>query len=400
MGSEASSKRLESLQRIQEIRAELDPIAPKASGLLPMLARTLEESTLAEALAKGDISSFDRNWQSVAARVYARAAESPRAAAFRAALRTLEGPKVDFIESFPPQAQARDIAKEVAALAPQGGSVYLGVDNDGRVVGLPLASRGEIDAFDLRIHGIAEKSIDPSVPILTHWLAVGQAIVVEVEIAPSGEPIHCVDKIPYIRDGSSSRPARQVEILRAVREYERRQPLLQLETDKSSFTRNSEGRIVQTFAHVRIVNLTEHICWKTRAWARFLTADGVALFEEPMPLLWSSNPQPVSLFPTTNGFQMIADPTRFPQGYAIDLTPGDGEVAAVAIKYAGEPGAWGWTGDSFTSNFRPEKWELPPQPLIVEVAVRADGQTVTLRFLLDPTASVEDFALGPSSDEG
>ena len=395
----ASSERQAALRRIQQIRAELDPVAPDASGLLPSLIRAFEESTLAEAMAKGDTSSFDRIWRSVVARVHTDAPKSPRAAAFRAALQSLEGPQVDFIESFPLQAQARDVAKEIAALAPQGGSIYLGVDDDGRVVGLALASRGDIDAFDLRIRGVAEKSIDPPVRIQTHWLAVGDAIVVEIEIPPSREPIHCVDKITYIRDGSASRPARQVEILRAVREYNQRQPLVRLEPAQSSFTRNNEGRIVQTFAHVRIISLTERICWKTRASARFFAEGGEALFDEPMPLLWSSNPQPVSFIPTSTGIQLIADPTRFAQGYAMDLTPGDGEVAAVAIKYEGDPGAWGWTGDSFTSDFRPAKWRLPPQPLIIEVTVRADGQTATQRFRLDPSALVEAFAFGSVPDE-
>jgi hypothetical protein len=153
--------------------------------------------------------------------VRAAAPASGRARFLRAATRSLEGSHIELIKEFPPSGQARDVGKEITALAPLGGSIFFGVDDRGQIVGLPLHSRSDIDHFEQRVRGIA-RVVDPPVRFNAHWLTSGDAIVLEVEIPPSGEPFHSFDKIPYTRDGSSSRPSTQAEVVRAVREHDLR----------------------------------------------------------------------------------------------------------------------------------------------------------------------------------
>jgi len=145
--------------------------------------------------------------------------EPDRADALRQALTELEGPQIDFKEDIPPT--IRDLAEVFASFGPIGGSVYLGVNNAARIAGLSLSSTEQVDKFELRVRGIADK-VDPPVPVHVNWFGVGHAIVAEVRIEPSGEPIHYVEYRPYLRDGSRSRPARPSEVIRAIRNHDRR----------------------------------------------------------------------------------------------------------------------------------------------------------------------------------
>jgi hypothetical protein len=59
-------------------------------------------------------------------------------AGLRVAQADLEGPTIELKAVIP--SQVRDLAHEFAALAPDGGWVYLGVDDDGAVAGLDVAT--------------------------------------------------------------------------------------------------------------------------------------------------------------------------------------------------------------------------------------------------------------------
>ncbi len=242
------------LQQISDARVAIDPLPPLARGA-DQLKRVFENTEFGSALATGDANRFSSIWDPLKQRIYTTSPESPRAVKVRSDLGSLEGPTIEFIEAFPPGAQARDIGKELAALAPAGGSLYLGVDDKGRNVGLPLSSRAEIDRFEQRVRGIA-KAADPAIRFNSHWLSVASKVILEIEIPSSGEPFHCFDRIPYIRDGSSSRSATQAEAVRAARMY--------LQTTNQETQETERQEFIDGLAHL-VDELSRNLARKGRA---------------------------------------------------------------------------------------------------------------------------------------
>jgi hypothetical protein len=145
---------------------------------------------------------------------------------------------------------------------------------------------------------------------------------------------------------------------------------------------------------VRVTNLG-HPLFKVRAEARFLTADGAQVFDRSMPVRWSSAPEPITLTWTPHGLGVVTDPTKVPLSSTITLAPGDSEDAAVAITFADEEGAWGWTGESYVRSWRHPDWQLSHACTQVEVAVWADGREQRARFGIDVQAFPKEFILTP-----
>lgn len=392
------------IDRVRAAAEELDRLAPGAAVLTGNdgVVRHLRRASFSVS-GRGDYPDQDvahlvgPDLAAVVNRIHAATPSPERAPALRAALAALEGLTVEFKETFP--AQTHTLAKEFAALAPGGGSVFLGIADNASVVGLDVSSIPDLDEVDRRLRSIAA-SVDPPVAILTSWLAVNEMVVVEARVNPSGEPIHFVEGRAYLRDGSASRPARQAEVKRAIHEHDTRRPLFRLEPAQTTFLRDTSGRVVGAFGHVRITNLSGFTCSQVRASARFLTSDETPVFSALMPLRWSSAPEPVSPVWAAEGLQLVPDPSRVQHGLAVDMAPGNTEDSALAVKFADVPGAWGWTGESYLNNGRHPSWALPPARYVVEVTVRAEGRDVTGRFLLDTSAAPQHFAVAPAVGAG
>jgi hypothetical protein len=338
-----------------------------------------------------DVSDLlGRDLDTVLSKMRSAVPEPPGFAELMAAVSSLEGPTVEFKEAIPDQ--TRTLARDFAALAPRGGSVFLGVDDSGTVTGLCVASLSEVDAMDRRLRGIADKSVDPSVHLETVWFTVNNGVVAEVRVLPSGDPIHYVDNIPYLRDGSVSRPARPAEVIRAIREKELGGTLVHIEPGASTYIRNEAGDTIGAFAHLRVQNVCGRMLFKVRGTAQFVGRDSVPLFEEAMPLRWSSTPEPLATVWTPDGPRPIVEPSRIPASFTVDLAPGDGEDAAVSVRFTDTGTAYGWTGESYLWGGRQEKWRLPPGPCRIEVSVRAEGRVESARFDLDLDAPPNEFS--------
>jgi hypothetical protein len=278
----------------------------------------------------------------------------------------------------------------LGGLAPAGGSLFLGIDDDGRVVGLPLRSAKDLDQYELRLRGIAG-SIDPPVSIELAWMALRGLVVAEIQVLPSGEPIHYVKGRPIIRDGSSSRLARPAEVRRVVLDHDRAQPVISVEPGSSSFARDENGVVVQSFAHVRVINVGR-TPQRLRAEARFSIEIGPAIRDEPMSLRWSSAPEPLPPIWTPEGIRTIVNVHAIPESRVVEALPGQAEDAAIAICF--DDGAWGWTAESYARNFRHPDWQLPRVVLLVVVTVFTGSvpQTQTFRWMLALRPSSSGFA--------
>jgi hypothetical protein len=332
----------------------------------------------------------------VVARIGSTSPDPERATELRTALLGLEDATTEFKEALPKQ--LRELAHEFAALAPAGGSVYIGIDDDGRVAGLWIRSSSDADEFDRRVRGVAS-TVEPPVKISTWWLAIGDLVVVEAQIHPSGEPIHYVDHVPYIRDGSASRPARPAEVVRAVREHDTQTPRLRIDPGPSTFFGTQDDGITVAFAHVRVTNVGPFVR-RVRGFARFLAGDGTTIHQEPMSLRWSSAPEPLTVVWTPDGPQPVSDMSKVPLSLYVDIPTGEAEDTAVAVKFSDVSGAWGWTGESYLNGWRHPKWRLPDSDVVVEVSIRAEGRVETRCFRLKADAPLEEFSASPDDDAG
>ncbi|MBI2768960.1 MAG: ATP-binding protein [Burkholderiales bacterium] len=129
-----------------------------------------------------------------------------------------ESQKLDYKQEMP--AQARDLAKAIAAFATSGGGlILLGVRDDGSTVGMPNADQpGVRDALSQRIAGIC-KAIDPPVRPRLRWAVANDQVVLAVDVPAGSEPMYYVDHKPYLRHETTCRPAKPSEVYAAVKAH-------------------------------------------------------------------------------------------------------------------------------------------------------------------------------------
>lgn len=131
-----------------------------------------------------------------------------------------ESQKLDYKQAVP--AQARDLAKDIAAFASSGGGlILLGVRDDGVVAGLPGADQpGGRDVLAQRIAGVC-KTIEPPVRPKLRWAVANNHVVLGIEVPAGSEPIYYVDHRPYLRHETTCRPAKPSEVYDAVKAHQR-----------------------------------------------------------------------------------------------------------------------------------------------------------------------------------
>lgn len=131
-----------------------------------------------------------------------------------------ESQKLDYKREVP--AQARDLAKDIAAFASSGGGlILLGVRDDGSVAGVPNADQpGERDALSQRIAGIC-KAIEPPVRPKLRWVVVNDQVVLAIDVPAGSEPMYYVEHKPYLRHETTCRPAKPSEVYDAIKAHTR-----------------------------------------------------------------------------------------------------------------------------------------------------------------------------------
>ncbi len=101
------------------------------------------------------------------------------------------------------------IAREIAAFATSGGGLLLvGVEDDGRLTGC---------GDDLaRFEGIASKGVTPRAPILARRVQLHGVSIVTIRVYRGDAPVYYVENRPYVRDGTTSRPASHEEVQKLI----------------------------------------------------------------------------------------------------------------------------------------------------------------------------------------
>ncbi len=117
------------------------------------------------------------------------------------------------------------LAEEFAALASIGGKIYIGISNDGKVTSL---GGGTHHAWHEMLFERAVGKVQPKVNWKSYPFtdpATGFSLI-RIDVI-EGEPIYYVRGKPYIRDGTTSRPAEPEEVKARFKEYfTNREPIL------------------------------------------------------------------------------------------------------------------------------------------------------------------------------
>jgi predicted HTH transcriptional regulator len=121
-----------------------------------------------------------------------------------------EGQHAEFKEEFPQQGHS--LCTEVAAFASSGGgTILLGVQNNGEVAGLNGSSEEKRDELLQRAQGLIASVQPPVAYQLALGFDVGCILGIIVELKQS-EPVYYYSHRPYVRDGRTSRPATPDEV--------------------------------------------------------------------------------------------------------------------------------------------------------------------------------------------
>ena len=155
---------------------------------------------------------------------------------FKLVLGKGETQTIEFKSRFP--ANARDLAKEVAAFAStDGGTVLLGVEDNANVVGLDgIRSDVERKALRERIEGLCAQSIVPPVQVSIEYVRFDDLQIVLIEVPSSVDEIHYVSGRPYIRSMSISRVATPQEVKEKILLADIGRRLRELESERGNQT--------------------------------------------------------------------------------------------------------------------------------------------------------------------
>jgi predicted HTH transcriptional regulator len=124
-----------------------------------------------------------------------------------------EGVQIEFMVKYPDN--AHELAKEIAAFSTtQGGKVFLGVKDDGSIVGLKdIDTPKRIDDLSKRIRGVAGK-INPKVDISVDMVSEKEIHVAIITVRKGTMPFYECEGKAYIRELDASRPATYDEKIR------------------------------------------------------------------------------------------------------------------------------------------------------------------------------------------
>ncbi len=133
-----------------------------------------------------------------------------------------EGQEIEFMEDYP--SNASELSKEIAAFATtNAGRIYLGVDDDGNIVGVSAVhTAGEKhgkDDISNRLAGLTQRAIKPSITVTVDFISIDHTIVVKINVPKGVEPVYFSNDIPYVRNLTSSDRATPDQVKELHRQY-------------------------------------------------------------------------------------------------------------------------------------------------------------------------------------
>lgn len=136
-----------------------------------------------------------------------------------------ESQELEYKSEFP--SNTRDLGREIAAFASSNtGTILVGVDDSGELIGLPECGSAEgRDQVIRRLEGISKGTVKPSITP-TAKFAVEDGKVVLVILVPKGaQPIYYSSNTPYVRHLTQACPAEPHEVIERVSAYLQANPV-------------------------------------------------------------------------------------------------------------------------------------------------------------------------------
>jgi hypothetical protein len=141
-----------------------------------------------------------------------------------------------------------DLSDELAALASTGGKIYIGISDDGIVKGIG----GSHQTWQEKLFERAVGKVKPRVIWKSYYFvdpATGVSLI-RIDVL-EGEPIYYVQGKPYIREGTTSRPAEPEEVKARLKEYfANREPILPTEPERPKNDDHEQATVVSWIATV------------------------------------------------------------------------------------------------------------------------------------------------------
>ena len=145
-----------------------------------------------------------------------------------------------------------DLSDELAAFASTGGKIYIGISDDGIVKGIG----GSHQTWQEKLFERALGRIKPRVIWKSYSFvdpATGLSLI-RIDVL-EGEPIYYVQGKPYIREGTTSRPAEPEEVKARFKEFfANREPILPTEPEHPENDNHEQAAVVSWVAAV-LVNI-------------------------------------------------------------------------------------------------------------------------------------------------
>ncbi len=141
-----------------------------------------------------------------------------------------------------------DLAHELAALASIGGKIYIGISDDRTVKGIG----GSHQAWQEKLFERAVGRVKPKVNWKSYYFvdpATGLSLI-RIDVL-EGEPIYYVQGKPYIREGTTSRPAEPEEVKAHFKEYfANHGPILPTELERLKNDNHEQAEVVSWITNV------------------------------------------------------------------------------------------------------------------------------------------------------
>jgi hypothetical protein len=132
------------------------------------------------------------------------------------ALQSGEGQKIEFKRGIVDE----DLLKSVAAFAnTNDGTIFIGVDDAGKITGIKLDTPGEKSSFAHKIYTVVRQRVKPIPPIEMYFEDIRGYVVARVIVARGDERLYFLDGIIYVRHGDSDVKGEPSVVSRILQEY-------------------------------------------------------------------------------------------------------------------------------------------------------------------------------------
>lgn len=127
-----------------------------------------------------------------------------------------ESQELEYKREFP--SNTRDLGKEIAAFATSNtGTILLGVDDTGELVGLPECCTSEgRDQMIRRLEGVSKGTVKPSITPTARFAVEDEKVVLVILVPKGAQPVYYSSNTPYVRHLTQACPAEPHEVIERV----------------------------------------------------------------------------------------------------------------------------------------------------------------------------------------